>query len=156
MNTCPYCLSPMEDRESAVACEICGAAHHTECWEENGGCAMKECRQARGTLVIDLPKERRDRIDISREALESVTPGGRRTPTNPCMGCGVEVAEDELYCPRCAQEPEENQDSRNVGPMILVLLSVLAVILAWLVIETVSPPVNPESAREAPVEDIRR
>jgi hypothetical protein len=53
--------------EDPVLCEICNAAHHRECWIENGGCAVAFCaggpgpgnRQttARPVLVVELDDE---------------------------------------------------------------------------------------------------
>lgn len=41
--TCQVCgTSP--DPQETVLCDRCGAPHHAECWEYNGGCAIFGCR----------------------------------------------------------------------------------------------------------------
>lgn len=46
---CPYCRTPVldDDAESPkVLCPGCGAAHHADCFEENGGCTIFGCSAA--------------------------------------------------------------------------------------------------------------
>jgi hypothetical protein len=44
---CPYCNSVIEeDPASRCFCSVCGTAHHTECWAENGGCTVFGCTAA--------------------------------------------------------------------------------------------------------------
>lgn len=40
---CPYCHTPVADDEPVTSCEQCGAGHHADCWEQNGGCAVALC-----------------------------------------------------------------------------------------------------------------
>ncbi len=45
---CPYChqeLGPLR-LEPAVRCPSCDSQHHSECWQEHGGCAVFRCRRA--------------------------------------------------------------------------------------------------------------
>lgn len=39
---CPYCHFALKG-SNIVSCPSCGAGHHAECWEENGGCAVLGC-----------------------------------------------------------------------------------------------------------------
>jgi hypothetical protein len=41
--TCPYCRFALEEGVSVIACGVCKAVHHDDCWEENGGCAVALC-----------------------------------------------------------------------------------------------------------------
>lgn len=41
--TCPYCRFTLKPGVPVVDCDICGAAHHAECWADNGGCAVFGC-----------------------------------------------------------------------------------------------------------------
>lgn len=41
--TCPYCRFGLEKGVSVIACPVCKAVHHDDCWEENGGCAVALC-----------------------------------------------------------------------------------------------------------------
>lgn len=150
MRDCPYCLSPVGESEKSIACERCGAVHHAECWEENGGCAAKDCRGVPSRLEIDVPASGRERLVLSREAVESARPRRASRFSNPCMRCGRQAPEGELYCPECKPEREESTDARNLGP-ILVMLLVLGVLLAWLVVGFIdrSPTEPPPSPTEA-------
>ncbi len=39
---CPVCMGPLSGE--VKICPACGAAHHAECWEFHGGCAMFACK----------------------------------------------------------------------------------------------------------------
>jgi hypothetical protein len=44
---CPYCNTEIEETDpNKTACPTCGAAHHGECWQENGGCTVFGCASA--------------------------------------------------------------------------------------------------------------
>jgi TM2 domain-containing membrane protein YozV len=44
---CPYCRDAIEQEESqAVVCPGCGTIHHSDCFEENGGCTVFGCSAA--------------------------------------------------------------------------------------------------------------
>ncbi len=45
---CPYCRQPLAapTDEAAVRCPACEVQHHTECWQEHGGCALLGCARA--------------------------------------------------------------------------------------------------------------
>lgn len=143
---CPYCMSPIDEREQFTVCASCGTAHHRECWEENGGCCVRVCPQVSRTLDIDLPRERSDRLVLSREAVESARPRRSRSVSNPCMRCGKQVPQGELYCVECRPGPPESEDTRNLWP-ILVMLAFVAVILAGIVILAVPTSGSPDTSR---------
>ena len=72
-----------------------------------------------------------------------------------CLRCGRQVPDDELYCQQCAPAREESQDTRNVGP-ILVMLALLGVLLAWLVVASIpdsKPPIEMRPAHADSVTD---
>jgi hypothetical protein len=74
--SCPYCRFPLKEGAEVVRCPVCGAVHHAECWEENGGCAVVGCagRAAPDTLqAADAPA----RAAASRVQAEPVSPSGR-------------------------------------------------------------------------------
>jgi hypothetical protein len=52
--TCPYCRSPVEPDQQLKECPSCGAPHHEDCWQENGGCAVVSCASgpAAGDTVV--------------------------------------------------------------------------------------------------------
>jgi hypothetical protein len=43
---CAICLSPLGPADMPVGCPACHAPYHTDCWQENGGCAVYGCSQA--------------------------------------------------------------------------------------------------------------
>jgi TM2 domain/Prokaryotic RING finger family 1 len=49
---CPYCRGPLLPGEPVTECEGCGTRHHTDCYEENGGCTIFGCSKA----PVDEPK----------------------------------------------------------------------------------------------------
>jgi predicted nucleic acid-binding Zn ribbon protein len=137
-------MSPIDEREQTTVCTSCGTAHHRECWDENRGCSVKSCPQVSRAIDIDLPRERSDKLVLTRETVESARSHKSLAASNPCMRCGKQVPEGELYCSECRPGLSENEDARNIGP-ILVMLGVLGVLLAWMVVLMVpssKPPVE--------------
>jgi hypothetical protein len=49
---CPYCRTNIAAGDEPLVCEGCGAAHHADCYAENGGCTIFGCSKAPG----DEPK----------------------------------------------------------------------------------------------------
>jgi predicted nucleic acid-binding Zn ribbon protein len=138
---CPYCLSPIPETDESANCLVCGAKHHAECLRENGGCAVKGCgTSARPEpLDIEVDAEPRTLLVLSRESVEQARSAGPRRNSNPCIKCGKQLPEGELYCLDCSPEINENQDVRNVGPL-LVMIAVIALAVGWMVITTLSSP----------------
>lgn len=131
MTDCPYCLTTIDDDAPAVSCDACGAVHHAECWEANGGCCVRNCRAVRRTIELDEEIHASGRLDLSRESVEAARPHRSPRVTNPCMACGRQVPEGELYCLECTPGPPENEDTRNAGPLML-MLGIIATVFAWL------------------------
>lgn len=44
--TCPYCRFSFKGGVTVTECPSCRAVHHSECWEENTGCAVMGCKSA--------------------------------------------------------------------------------------------------------------
>lgn len=57
---CPYCRVPFDEvNGEAVPCEGCGAPHHADCYQENGGCTVFGCRCAPGEepkVAVSVPE----------------------------------------------------------------------------------------------------
>jgi hypothetical protein len=45
---CPYCRFPLKEGVEVVQCESCDSAHHGDCWDDNGGCAIVACQGGPG------------------------------------------------------------------------------------------------------------
>lgn len=43
---CPYCRTDIAAGDEPLLCEGCGAAHHADCYTENGGCTIFGCSKA--------------------------------------------------------------------------------------------------------------
>lgn len=61
--SCPYCRFALKEGGAATVCGECSAVHHTDCWADNGGCAVVGClggpgnaeTQARGEGPPPIP-----------------------------------------------------------------------------------------------------
>jgi len=149
---CPYCLSRITDTVDVVRCPACLTPHHSDCWAENRGCAQPGCARVSRRLEVEVSPEPVERLSVSREEAQSARPHSYRKSSNPCMACGRQVAEGELYCPGCVPPREESQDVRNLGP-VLVMLVIVAVVLAWIMIPNLIPaggPAPPPPGQVAP------
>jgi TM2 domain-containing membrane protein YozV len=60
---CPYCRGEFAEGEEAFPCPTCATPHHSDCFDENGGCTVFGCSSA----PSDEPK-----INISSNELVSV------------------------------------------------------------------------------------
>lgn len=83
---CSYCQSPLADGETQTPCPDCGASHHAECWQENGGCSVYGCKQ---TPVTE-----------ARTAMEvPVSWWGQEN--KPCPSCSQQILAAALRCRHC-------------------------------------------------------
>lgn len=89
--SCPHCDTPFTEQDDIVACPVCGAPHHRDCWKEHGGCA---CAESHGT------DEQWSRETASRQAEK----------TEPVQET---VTDDE---PDEAQEAAFSEDAVNGSP----------------------------------------
>src|ERR1700735_1875673 len=86
---CPYCRTNIDAGDEPLICEGCGAAHHADCYAENGGCTIFGCSNA----PADEPK-----VSVSTPELVAVSgppqPAQveRRLPPPPPPPPGVIVA----------------------------------------------------------------
>jgi len=80
VDVCPYCRGPLLAEEPVTACEACGTRHHTDCFEENGGCTIFGCSKA----PVDEPK-----MTISAPDLVSFA---RSVPTTTAAAAAVRPA----------------------------------------------------------------
>lgn len=49
--SCPYCQTPIKPNTTVRVCEACGIPHHSECWQDNGGCTTFGCPSRAGTAA---------------------------------------------------------------------------------------------------------
>jgi len=58
---CPYCRFDLKEGVGVIACPVCKAVHHDDCWEENGGCAVALC--AGGPSYEETPRQEPQRVE---------------------------------------------------------------------------------------------
>ena len=97
---CAICLSPIGEAEAKTVCPACTARYHTECWEENGGCAVYGCSQAPAVE--------------SRRAIE-IPPSYWGQENKNCPKCGREILAAARRCRHCGAtfESVRPQDARE-------------------------------------------
>lgn len=70
---CPYCRGPIEpESEQQKVCEGCGTPHHSDCYEENGGCTVFGCSFAPAEEP-ELSISRTDLANATRTAAPTVS-----------------------------------------------------------------------------------
>lgn len=84
--TCAVCLSPVESEADETTCPACHALYHSECWQENGGCAVYGCSQV-------APTQKRQDIEIP------VSYWGQENKN--CPNCGQEILAAAVRCRHC-------------------------------------------------------
>lgn len=86
--TCQFCFCATGTADGLTACPECHSVYHTECWEENGGCAVYGCEAAA------TPPARQD-IEIPASYW------GREH--KDCPACGEEIMATALRCRHCGE-----------------------------------------------------
>jgi hypothetical protein len=113
--------------EQLTTCSGCGAVYHSDCWEENQGCAVYGCTEV-------PPTEKLENIEIPASYW------GRET--KPCPACDREIQAAALRCRHCGatfpshrpqdrsdydkqQEFEQNQPTLRRSIILLFVLSII-------------------------------
>jgi predicted RNA-binding Zn-ribbon protein involved in translation (DUF1610 family) len=100
---CAICQSPLQEGEAVVSCPACHSPYHTECWEENGGCAIYGCE-----LVPKVGMRSGMEIPASFWGREN----------KPCPACGAEILAAARRCRHCgatfaSAQPENAETFRK-------------------------------------------
>ena len=88
--SCPVCGKAFEDRDDIVACPVCGAPHHRDCWKSEGHCHFED---KHGTAD-----------QWSRETAAA----NRSADTRRCPHCGADNSPFVEFCGHCGR-PIEGQ-----------------------------------------------
>ncbi len=101
--SCPHCQKPFSETDDIVACPVCGAPHHRDCWNELGNCA---CAADHGT----------DK-QWSRDKAQPTTPPPA-APSKPCPYCHTNNVPYAEFCSHCGKELTSNnwQSTQNAYP----------------------------------------
>ena len=94
--TCSICMTALEPGDAETACEGCQSPYHTDCWTENGGCAVYGCThvpKTDGLKPLEIPPAYWGRED------------------KDCPACGASIMALAVRCRHCGAEvvakPEE-------------------------------------------------
>jgi TM2 domain-containing membrane protein YozV len=79
---CPYCRTNIAAGDEPLICEGCGAAHHADCYAENGGCTIFGCSKA----PADEPKVSVSTPELVLASEPPPAPVERRLPPPPPRG----------------------------------------------------------------------
>lgn len=79
---CPYCRFPLKPGAAVLECSECHSLHHSECWGDNGGCAVLGCAAApaRGA---GKPDEMPPTAAVTQRLHRTPEPGVRERPDRP-------------------------------------------------------------------------
>lgn len=55
---CSYCQAEVTVDDHSLACHGCGTTSHTDCWDENGGCAVAGCSSTSTGESVGIGSER--------------------------------------------------------------------------------------------------
>jgi hypothetical protein len=83
---CAICQSPLHADDPKSACPACKAEYHSDCWQENGGCAIYGCAE-----VPNVEQRRAIEIPISYWGQEN----------KPCPNCHREILAAAVRCRHC-------------------------------------------------------
>ena len=125
MSTCPYCLSPIEEKAEKIRCPVCGVDHHAECWRANGKCSVYGCDgwQAWSSAISDKIAPRiADKIDVEFRGTER-----RPVPDNPlCIECGRPVKQGQMTCRSCRKRRRPDWLENCLGPSVILLACIIS------------------------------
>jgi hypothetical protein len=83
---CAICQTSIQANDPKSACPACQAEYHSDCWQENSGCAIYGC-----TEVPKVEQRRAIEIPISYWGQEN----------KPCPSCNREILAAAVRCRHC-------------------------------------------------------
>ncbi len=106
---CPICQTTLEVGAQSAACGACGLLHHTECWQEVGGCGAYGCSNTPAKPDSDRPPEPprhawgdTKACPICQETIKSIAV--------KCRYCGAELGDVN---PQTSDEYFKNKDAKT-------------------------------------------
>jgi len=118
---CPHCNQAFDEHDDIVACPVCGAPHHRDCWKEHGGCA---CAADHGTQrqwsreTADASEEPADTPTAENDAVRCVHCGAQNSPyAERCSHCGSALdAQDWHAAAHTPPEPPAHHGFHEYSP----------------------------------------
>jgi Prokaryotic RING finger family 1 len=107
---CAICQSPLSEADLKTACPACHAPYHSDCWAENGGCAVYGCTEVpitEGRKAVEMP----------------VAYWGQEK--KPCPLCNREILAAAVRCVHCgsvfktARPLDSTEFSKSVSQEVL-------------------------------------
>ncbi len=86
--TCTVCQTTIAAGEAVVSCPECRQGYHSECWQENGGCAVYGCPAAPKTVKGEAPSG----AEAARQGWGD---------SKKCPYCGETIRAAALKCKFC-------------------------------------------------------
>ena len=149
--TCPYCRFDLEQGVSVVACPVCAAVHHGDCWQENGGCAVALCA---GGPSLGEASQQGQPAEPEPEPAQPAAPLPPVTPPDPATAPTMKV---ELPPPPPGNPPPRRPPSlARWAPLLAVAIVLLGGATAAAIVLTKHEHSSSETvtaaASEAPAE----
>jgi hypothetical protein len=129
---CPYCLSPVGERDVVTRCASCRAAYHAECWIENGGCGIYGCEKS---------------AVVEPRAAHEVPASFWGQEHKPCPQCGQEILAAAIRCRHCGatfqsarpQGAEEFQHGSSIAESLPAAKKTVVRIFVFSVVPFLAP-----------------
>lgn len=137
---CAICQSAIQPQEAKSPCPSCHAPYHTECWQENGGCAVYGCDavpQTEGRTTLEIP--------VSFWGQED----------KACPSCGQTIQAAAVRCRHCgatfeSARPESSHEFRERSGREARIPALRRTII-WLFVLAAIPCTTPIAALAIPI-----
>ncbi len=102
--SCPHCHRAFKDSDDIVACPVCGAPHHRDCWNDVGECVYAADHGTENEWSRD-------------KAVNQSAPQDTVDNDKCCPHCGHANPSFAEFCAHCGKEiPSEEWHSQDVPP----------------------------------------
>lgn len=105
--SCAVCKTKFSENDDIVACPVCGAAHHRDCWNKENSCGLahKHGTPEQYSVYDEIPEP-----EIKAEYTEE---GNEYTEL--CPHCGKANPSNLLYCTQCGQALKNDADPNQAN-----------------------------------------